>query len=330
MKIGIFNTVRDGNTRFNESVKKYDGKLELCYFDAVPTIENHKLLKGCEAIIYTPAGKTTDEFWKSLADTGIKYVLTPTAGYDHFDLAAMKKYGLKGANVPRYSPNAISETAVGFIFALLRKFREQIHRIDKGNFTLHGLMGKEIRNQTIGIVGAGRIGLTTMKCLSGFNPQKILAYDPFQNEEVKKFASYVTLNELYAQSDIIVFHCNATKETYHMINDDSIKTMKDGVFLINVARGQLFDNDCILSGIKSGKLGGVAMDVIEGEAALKNISQGVCPIPILKELLTYENFIYTSHSAFYTDEADRNMSDITMENAYSYMTTGACSNELVK
>lgn len=330
MKIGIFNTVRDGNTRFNESVKKYDGKLELCYFNCPPTIENHSLLKDCEAIIYTPAGKTTDEFWKSLADTGIKYVLTPTAGYDHFNLTAMKKYGLKGAYVPRYSPNAISETAAGFVFALLRKFREQIHRIDNGNFTIQGLMGKEIRNQTIGIVGAGRIGFTTMKCLSGFGPRKILAYDPYQNDKVKKIASYVTLNELYAQSDIIIFHCNATKETYHMVNDDSIKTMKDGVFLINVARGQLFDNDSILKGIKSGKLGGVALDVIEGENTLKGITHGTCPVPVLKELLTYDNFIFTSHSAFYTDEADKNMSDTTMENAYSYMTTGACSNELVK
>ena len=191
-------------------------------------------------------------------------------------------------------------------------------------------MGKEIRNQTIGIVGAGRIGYTTMKCLSGFGPT-ILAHDPFENDKVREYAEYVSLEELYQKSDVIIYHCIYNEENHHMVNRNTIATMKDGVILINVARGGLFDMEAVLEAVKSGKVGALGIDVIEDEMELRKTPAGAeCPIPVLKELLTHDNVIFTNHTAFYTDEAERNMIDTCMENLYSYMTTGECRYELVK
>ncbi len=329
LKVGMFNNVRGGYGRFDHSLSRYDGKIELEVFDCPAVTENLDRLKGCEALILTANGETDELFWKTLAETGVKYVATCSAGYDHFNLDAMKKYGLKGANVPFYSPNAISEHAVLLMLSVLRNFREQIINIEKSRYSIEGLIGKEVRNQTIGIVGAGRIGYTTMKCLSGFGPEKIYAYDPYQNDKVKEYAEYVSLDELYEKCDVIIYHCIYNKENHHMVNADTISKMKDGVYLINVARGGLFDNKAVYEAVCSGKIAGLGLDVIEGEENIENKS-GTGELEILTTLLKHPNVIFTPHSAFYTDEADRNLSDITIDNIYEYMTTGTCKNELVK
>ena len=142
-------------------------------------------------------------------------------------------------------------------------------------------------------------------------------------------AEYVSIDELYAKCDVIIYHCAYNKENHHMVNARTIEKMKPGVLLINVARGGLFDTQAILDGLNSGKLGGVALDVIEGEETLRK-PQGQNDLPILDELLKHENFIFTMHTAFYTDEADRNQSDTTLENFNEYRTTGQCRYELVK
>lgn len=192
-------------------------------------------------------------------------------------------------------------------------------------------MGKEIRNQVIGIVGTGRIGMTTVKCLAGFGPEKILAYDPYENPAIKNLVTYTDLETLYRTSDVIIFHCVATAENYHMINAESIAKMKNGVMLINAARGTLFDNYAVLQAVKSGKIGGLGIDVIEGEEKLKeSVPEGECPLPELKELLEYPNVVYTHHTAFYTDEAYRNLTETAIDNLLEYEKTGSCERELVQ
>ena len=331
MKIGIFNTVRGGSQRFESACTTYKNELELMDFGFPATDENAGLVKGCEAIIYTPWKPVSEKFWKTLSENGVQYVLTCTTGYDHFNLPLIKKYGMKAAYVPTYSPNAISEHTVMVILGILRNFKEQIHKVDGNDFRIPSKLGKEIRKQKIGIVGAGRIGLTTMKCLSGFGPLEILAYDLYEKEEVKQYARYVTLEELYKACDVIVFHCNLTEENYHLINDETIAKLKDGVCLVNVARGALFDTKAILRGVQSGKIGGLALDVIEEEMMLKgNQVFPQNPVDDLKALMEYENVIFTSHTAFYTETAYEDMSRTTIENAYEYKTTGNCKYELVK
>lgn len=329
MKVGMFNSLRGGAARFAESVKKYNGEIEFVDLDCPPTLENVEKLRGCEGFLFSPFKNDGDIFWKKVSEVGVKYVVTCSAGYDHFDLAAMKKYGLKAANVPFYSPNAISEHAVMLLLASLRKLRTQFKQTAEYNMELDGLMGQEVRNQVIGIVGAGRIGTTTIKILSGFGPKKIYAYSLDERDEVKKYAEYTSLEDMYAKCDVLIYHCAYSAENHHMVNADTIAKMKDGVLLINVARGGLFDTQAVLEALNSGKLGGLALDVIEGEEILRR-PQGQNDLPILDELMKHENFTFTMHTAFYTDEADRNQSDTTLENFNEYRTTGQCKYELVK
>ena len=331
MKIGIFSTVRGGIQRFQSACDRYNNEIELIELGFAPTDEDAERISDCEAIIYTPWKSVSEKFWKTLAQKGVKYILTCTTGYDHFNLEMIKKYNMKATYVPTYSPNAISEHTVMLVLGLLRSFREQIHSIDNNNFKIPSKLGKEIRKQKIGIVGAGRIGLTTIKCLSGFKPIEILAYDIYKNQEVEEYARYVELDEIFSQSDVIIFHCNLTGDNYHIINEESINTLKDGVCLVNVARGALFDTKAVLEAVKLGKIGGLALDVIEEELLLKgNSIFEKNPVEELKELLNYENVIFTSHTAFYTETAYEDMSKMTIENAYEYKMTNMCKYELVK
>lgn len=331
MKCGLFNTVRGGIPRFKPYADKYGNEIELVAFDCTPELENLDKLKDCEAFLYTPYKPVTEEFWKKLSELGIKYIVSSTAGYDHLNVEYLRKYHIKAANVPFYSPNAISEHTVMLALALLRKFREQIIKVEKNNYLMTGLCGREMRNQTVGIVGAGRIGYTTMKCLSGFSPKRIYACDPYENDRVKEYAEYISQEELYEKCDIIIYHCVYNEENHHMVNKQTIGKMKDGVILINTARGGIFDTEAVLEGVKSGKIGGVGIDVIEGEDKLKKMGGGEhCPLPLLEELLSYNNVIFTSHTAFFTDEADRNLTQSTMDNLHQYITTGCCDSELVK
>ncbi|MCC8127180.1 MAG: hypothetical protein LIO92_07260 [Clostridiales bacterium] len=332
MKVAVYNTVRGGTERFRPYADKYDN-IELVAIDCPPTLETLDKLKefGCEAMIYTSDHQEGEEFFKKIAENGVRYVCCCCTGYDHFNISAMKKYGLKGANVPYYSPNAISEHTVMLVLAALRHFRTQILNVEHGNYQLAGLMGREIRNMSIGIVGAGRIGYVTMQCLSGFRPGKMYAYDPFPNERVKEYAQFTTLDDLYAKCDVIIYHAIYNEKNHHMVNAEAIRKMKDGVILINVSRGGLFDTDAVLAGIESGKLGGVCLDVIEGEGILKKQKQyDICPISSLSKLLAHPNVIFTPHAAFFTDEADSNMNETTIENLESYITTGSCDKEVVK
>ncbi|MDD4320319.1 MAG: NAD(P)-dependent oxidoreductase [Acidaminococcaceae bacterium] len=333
MNIGIFTTAGGGGGIFQEYIKKHSEKLTLIELEGLPTIENLRKLKenNCTAMIYISDHQESGAFFQTIAEQGVKYICCCSAGYEYLNLEAMKKYGIKGANVPEYSPNAISEHTVMLLLALLRKLRTQILRVEVNNFTRQGLQGQEVRNMTIGIVGAGRIGYTTLQCLSGFNPKKIYVYDHLEKEKVKKYAEYASLNTLYKESDVVIYHCSYNEENYHMVNAKTLAEMKDNVILINVARGPLFDMTAVLEGLGQGKIGALGLDVIEGEGLLKKSKNPQkCPLPILEKILQYENVIFTSHTAYYTDEAIRNLSAITVENAYSYAMTGNCPNELVK
>lgn len=333
MKVGIYGTTTDGAKRFLPYKEKYDKHLELIDFGCSPTFENLDKIKeyGCEALIYFNPKHENPDYFEKMAKMGVRYLCTSSAGYDHFNLESMKEHGIKGANVPQYSPNAISEHTVLLMLSVLRNYREQIKRIEKAEYSFDGLMGKEIRNQVIGIVGTGRIGCTTVECLTGFKPKKIMAYSLSENPRIKNLVTYTDQDTLYKSCDVIIFHCAATADNYHMVNEESIAKMKDGVILINAARGSLFDTKAVLNAVKNGKIGGLGIDVIEGEEKLRGTQTGLeCPVPELSELLKYPNVTFTRHTAFYTDEAYKNMTETTIDNLLEYESTGSCENELVK
>lgn len=332
MKVAIYSTTRGGSNRFNAYANEYND-VELVDFNCPPTLKTIPLIKehGCEGILYYADAREDDDFYRALAQNGIKYMCCCSTGYDFFNLEAMKKYGIKGANVPGYSPNAISEHAVLLLLGVLRKFRSQLLHVEKNDYNINSFMGREIRNMSIGIVGAGRIGLTTMKCLSGFQPKHIYAFDLYPRDAVREYAQYLPLDELYRTCDVIIFHCTYNETNHHMINRESISRMKDGVVLINVARGGLFELTAVLEGVRSGKIGGLGLDVVENEGALeKAVPGGECPLPELRELLKYENVIFTNHTAFFSDQAEHDLAHTTIDNLHSYAVSGSCKNELVR
>lgn len=332
MRVGVYNTTTGGAARYRPGTNRYDD-VELIDFPCAPSIENLHLLKehGCEAILYFADNQEDDAFYQTLRGNGVRYICTNSTGYDFLNLKAMKAHGLNGANIPSYSPNAMAEHALMLLLGVLRQYREQTLRIANNNYCVKGIMGSEIRNQNIGVVGAGRIGFTTLQCLSGFYPKGLYAYDLFQNDKVKRYAEYVSLDKLYAVCDVIIFHCSLNEDNYHMVNTNSIAKMRDGVKLINMARGGLFDLKAVLEGVKSGKIGGIGLDVVEDEALLETAEiGGVCPDPVLRELLSLKNVEFTFHTASFTDQAEREKIEIVAENLHSYAAGLSCKNELVK
>lgn len=318
---------REDETEIFEKVnEKYH--FELIYQRAQLTYEQLDSLEGIEAICINAGCEVTEKFAEKLKEKGIKYILTRAAGKDHLDIQAISKLGLKSANVPAYSPTAISEHTVMMILSVLRKMKQQMKTIHEQYFFITGLRGRELRSMTVGVMGAGRIGTKTIQNLTGFGC-KILAYDLFENDYVREHAVYVTKEQLLAQSDIVVLHCPMIKENYHMIDSKAIETMKDGAILINTARGALVDTRSVYDALISGKLSGFGMDVYEyeGKTQRKDYRGKELDDPLLKELLALDNVLFTSHTAFYTDEAIENIVDTSLTNLYEWVTTGQCQNE---
>lgn len=291
------------------------------------TMENRQMVQGYEALAVNAGCIIDAGLAQYLGEQGVKYVLTRTAGVDHMDMAALAKAGILVANVPAYSPHAISEHTVMMILSVLRKMKKQYTWIKEQYFFITGLRGRELGSMTVGVMGAGRIGEATIQNLSGFGC-RILACDVYEKDSVKKYASYVSKEELFRQSDIIVLHCPMTAENYHLINADSIATMKDGAVLVNTARGGLVDAQAVYDALQTGKLSAFAMDVYEKEEETqrKDFRGKELPDPLLAKLLQMDNVLFTSHTAFYTDEAIENIVETTLTNLEEFVKTGNCSN----
>lgn len=324
--------IREGEDQFfYDDDEKNSYGFEYTFSREMLSMKNIELAKGYEALCIVVSCVITREVAEKLHEYGVKYILTRAAGTDHLDVEAIHRLGMQTANVPMYSPNAISEHTVMLILMMLRKMREQLHRVESHNFSLSGLQTRELRNMTVGVIGTGRIGCTTIKNLSGFGC-RIIASDIFENDAVKPLVTYKPLSQVLCESDILVFHCPLTPENHHMINAESIKTLKDGVVLINTARGGLFDFAAVLDGLKSGRIYGLGIDVYEGENGFlrKDLTGQELADPVFAGLLEQENVIYTTHTAFYTDEAVRNMISTSLANLQQYITEGSCKNEVRK
>lgn len=286
--------------------------------------------KGYEGIVIQTRCMITEKVAALLAEAGVKFIACRSAGFDHVNLAAIKKYGIKGlARFLCILQMPLQEYAVMASMMALRKVKKQLHMTGKGDYTLKGLRGQELRDQTIGIIGTGRIGMESLKIFSSFT-KDILLYDPYPREDAKAMGTYVSLDEIYEKSTLLVFHCPFTKENFHMVNGDSIRKMRTGVVLVNPARGELFDHQAVLEGLKEGKIGALAMDVYEDEKNylrkdLKGESTGDA---VFDQLISREDVFYTAHTAFYTDRAIFNMIETTVENLWEYGQTGSCAHEL--
>lgn len=305
MKIAAYN-YRDFDEAkyFEQFGKQYN--VEIVPIRETPTPENACLAKDCEgvSVITTPITEDIIKVWKEM---GVKHISTRTIGYDHVDVAAAKKYGLAVSNVT-YSTGSVADYTVMLILMALRRMKSIIKRAEGMDYSLNGNIGREIGDLTIGVVGTGKIGTHVIRNLSGFGC-RILAYDSFENEEAKEYAAYCSLTELMERSDVITFHTPATESSFHMVNAESLASMKDGVVIINTARGSIIDTPAFIDALESGKVGAAALDVIENELGIyygdyKYQVLGHREMAILKDLPTV---LMLPHMAFYTENAVSDM-----------------------
>lgn len=301
MKVTVYNCREfDEKAMFLQYGKELGIELVLC--PDAPDKENAVLAKGSECIDIITS-KMSAELLEVFASYGVKYVTTRTIGYDHIDVEAAKKLGMTVANAP-YGPCGVADYAVMLILMTIRKMKRIMERTNIQDYTLKGIQGRELKDLTVGIIGTGRIGRTVLKDLSGFGC-KLIAYDIYESEEVKESGvPYVTLEEMWQQADVISLHAPLTDDNFHLIDAEAISKMKDGVMIVNTARGGLIDSQALIEGIESGKIGGAGLDVVENEFGLYYYDHK-SDILSNRELAIFKSFpnvTVSHHMAFYTDE----------------------------
>lgn len=316
MKIFIYNLREfDEKFFFDRLAEEYD--FSYTGYADYQSVENIPMVKGHEAVSIL-ASECTDEILEKFAENGVKYILTRSIGTDHINLEKCRELGIRVGH-SQYSPNSVANYTIMLMLMVCRRFSHILKRVELQDYSFKGKMGRELSNCTVGIVGTGRIGRTVIDHLSGFGC-KMIAYDIYENPQVAEKAEYVSLETLFAQSDIITLHTPATTENYHLIDGEAIKGMKDGVMIVNAARGTLVDSDALIEGIESGKVGGAALDVLEDEFGLYflNRSGDVLSNRQLAILKGFPNVIISPHTAFYTDEAVSDMCRCVFESVRAF------------
>jgi D-lactate dehydrogenase len=255
-----------------------------------------------------------------LAELGVELILTRSAGFNHIDVDAARRRGLTVARVPAYSPYAVAEHAVALMLALNRKLHRAWNRVRDHDFSLTGLEGFDVHGKTLGIIGTGTIGTVFARLMRGFHCE-VLAYDPYPNDEIPRLGgTYVGLDELVDRSRIVSLHCPLTSDTHHLLNAGRFAQLPPGALVVNTSRGALIDTPAAIEALKSGHLGGLAIDVYEEEADLffEDRSDQILADDVFARLLSFPNVLVTSHQAFFTDEALQNIAETTLANATAY------------
>ncbi len=324
MKIAFFDTKPYDRAAF-ERVGQ-DRGYEFKFYESRLTIDTVDLARGADCVCAFVNDTVDAPVIDRLCELGVKSVALRCAGYNNVDVAHC--YGkIHVFHVPAYSPYAVAEHAMAMLLTSIRRIHKAYIRTRDFNFSLNNLTGFDLHGKTVGVVGTGRIGRAFIDICRGFG-MKILAYDMYPNPEVGDV--YVSLEQVFRESDIISLHCPLTKDTHHMVNADTIAQMKKGVMLVNTSRGALIDAEALLEGIKARKIGGACLDVYEEEADIffQDYSGHILSDDVLARLISMPNVIVTSHQAFLTEEALNNIAETTLQNLEQFTENGWCDNEL--
>ncbi len=328
MKIIFYDTKSYDRESFTQHNKDFAFKMK--FLKDKLTSESVDLARGYEVVCAFVNDTLDREVIDGLVEAGVKLVALRCAGYNNVDLSYAKGK-LKVVRVPAYSPHSVAEHTVALILTLNRKIHKAYLRTRDGNFSLDGLQGFDLYNKTAGIVGAGKIAQVLMRILKGFG-MRVIAYDPYPNYEVAREIGFefVDLDTIYRDSDIISLNCPLTSETRYMINEDTMKLMKDGVMIVNTGRGVLVDSIDLIEALKDKKVGAAALDVYEeeGDYFFEDFSADIVEDDILARLLSFNNVLITSHQAFFTKEALEAIATVTLENIAVYARGGKLTNEV--
>ncbi|NMM50884.1 2-hydroxyacid dehydrogenase [Marinigracilibium pacificum] len=328
MKTAVFSTKSYDRHYFNKF--NTSSEHELTFFEAPLNVDTVNLTVGYEAVCVFVNDNLNNEVIVELVKNGVKVIALRCAGFNNVDLESAKVNGVTVVRVPSYSPQAVAEHAVALILTLNRKTHKAYNRIRESNFSLERLTGFDIYGKTVGVIGTGHIGMLFAKIMLGFGCN-VIAYDINKsNELVLAGVEYTDLDDLFGRSDIISLHCPLLPQTFHLINEDSINKMKDGVMLINTSRGALIDTSNAITALKSGKLGYLGIDVYEQEEKLffKDLSEKIIQDDDISRLMTFPNVLITAHQGFFTREALEEISKTTLSNLSDLEKGDKCQNEV--
>ncbi|WP_374163547.1 D-isomer specific 2-hydroxyacid dehydrogenase family protein [Arcticibacter sp. MXS-1] len=326
MKLTAFEVREDEVKVFAMLASQYG--IEIAYVQQLLSPENVDLAEGSAGVTVLGFSQVSREVLSQLKALGVSFLSTRTIGYNHIDLAAATELGIRVSNA-NYGPHGVADYTVMLMLMSLRKYKQALFRANVNDYSLNGLQGREMKDMTIGIVGTGKIGSKVIDNLSGFG-SRILAYDTIVNEHVSRKAEYVSLDELYRQSDIISLHVPLFESTAQMINKESIAKMKDGVILVNCARGELMNITDLISAIEHEKIGALALDVFEKEEGIYHFDRRT---DIIKNrdmayIRQFPNVIMTQHIAFYTDTAVGDMVSFGVKSLVSFVQEGRAETEI--
>lgn len=329
MKTAIFDIHDFEREIFAEYNRKFG--YELTYLEARLSPETASLANGFPCVCPFVNDKLTAETLEILKAGGTKLIALRSAGFNHVDMKAAMKLGLKVVRVPDYSPYAVAEHAVALILTLNRKTHRAFNRVREANFSLSGLVGFDLHGKTIGVIGTGKIGKVFARIMRGFGC-KVLLYDihPDPDFAASSGAEYTELKRLYGECDIISLHCPLSEQTKHTIDDRALSSMKKGVMLINTGRGGLIDTKALIRGLKNGHIGSAGLDVYEEESGIffRDFSGKILDDDVLVRLMTFPNVLITSHQAFLTREALGNIVETTLRNIEDFSTGKPLINEV--
>jgi len=327
MKVAMFSSRSYDIQHFKPLISS---PIDIDFYDTQLNLQTVTLATGYDAICAFVNDDLSAPVLTQLHELGVKYIAMRCAGFNNIDLFTAKALGLIIVRVPAYSPEAVAEHAVALLMTLNRRTHKAYQRTRDANFSLEGLVGFNLHGKTVGIIGTGKIGVATMAIFKGFGC-KILASDPYPSEKaIALGAEYVSLETLFSNSDVISLHCPLMDDNKHLLNKDTFSLMKNGVIVINTSRGGLLNANDAIDALKSGRIGGLGLDVYEEEEQLffNDHSSEIITDDTFRRLSACHNVIFTGHQAFLTKEALTSIAQTTLDNLNDLNTQKTCANQV--
>ncbi len=324
-KVAFFSSKPYDELYFNQHNDPLSFELE--FFSEHLSDKTAHLANGFDVVCAFVNDKLDRSTLNILQEISIRCIALRCAGYNNLDVAYSKSVGIPVVRVPSYSPQAVAEHVIALTLTLFRHTHKAYNRVREGNFSLSGLIGQELYQKTVGIVGTGQIGIAAAKIFNGFGC-KVIATDPNPIEKHFDYIEYVSIDTLFNESDIISLHCPLNNNTQHLINESAINQMKTGVTLINTGRGGLIDTEAVYKNLKNKKIGALGLDVYEEEANLffEDLSTEIIMDDLFMRLTTFPNVLITGHQGFFTNKALNKIALTTLKNIELVLKGEPCPN----
>jgi D-lactate dehydrogenase len=296
----------------------YDKK-EYEFFDQPLNKDTVEKVEGCDAVTVFVSSEVDSSVIEQL---DVEMICCRSTGFDHVDLDAAEEQGIAVYNVPAYGATTVAEHTFGLILSLSRQIYSAIRKVENGSFSHAGLRGFDLERKTLGVIGTGAIGREVIRIANGFNMETV-AYDPYPNQEAAEELgySYVSLEELLEQADVITLHCPLTDDNHHLISKEEFEQM-DGAVIVNTARGELIDTEALLKALEKGSVKSAGLDVLEDECYVEEDLEVTeledeCDLRTVladHRLIDRDDVIVTPHNAFNSQEAMKRIVDTTADN----------------